>query len=144
MKTTSKSVTSELSACKKTALIWQELARTGDKYKESAIIKVFSSDPYFSNDCPCCEFVGDTESYDGIKLDDTLNNCPACPMKDFWPSNMPFYMCCDEKSEDDFIGIFMMWTDAEKFKDRRKHATTIYHLALEASEYWQGMKDMNS
>jgi len=138
MKTSSKIVTSELSACKKTALIWRELARTGDYDKMNAIEKVSPPNYYFSNDCPCCEFVGE------IELDDILDNCPACPMKDFWPSNMPFYMCCDEKSEDDSIGIYMLWVEAEKLENRCKYATTIYHLALEASEYWQGMKDMNS
>jgi len=139
MKTPSKIVTSELSACKKTALIWQELARTGDNDKEDAVMKVFSFDPYFSNDCPCCEFVGE------IELDrDILENCPTCPMKDFWPSDMPFYMCCDKESEDDSIGIYMLWVDAEELEDRCKYATVIYHLALEASEYWQGIKDMNT
>ena len=137
MKTSSKIVTSELSACKKTALLWQELARTGDD-KMDAIERVFSLTYYFSNDCPCCEFVGE------IELDNILENCPVCPMKDFWPSNMPFYMCCDKESDDDDLGIYMLWVEAETLEDRCKYATTIYHLAIEASEYWQGMKDMNS
>ena len=144
MKTFSKTVTSELSACKKTALIWQELARTGANDKMDAIEKVFSPASYFSNDCLCCEFVDDIEIDAGIELDGPFKNCPACPMKDFWPSTMPFYTCCDKESEDDCSGIFMLWVDAEELEDHRKYATTIYHLALEASEYWQGMKDMNS
>jgi len=139
MKTSSKIVTSELSACKKTALIWQELAQTGNNDKYSTMMKIFSPDHYFSNDCPCCEFVGNTETNNEI-----LNNCPACPMKDFWSSNMPFYMCCDKESDDDEIGIYMLWVDSEDLEDRRKYASTIYHLAIEASKYWQGMKDMNT
>lgn len=136
MQTNSKIVTSDLSACKKTAMIWKELSRTGSEYKEEAIIAVFSNNPWFNNDCPCCEFAGHDEQKNV--------NCHICPMKDFWQSNSNSYMCSYIYMSNELHAIYLLWAYEETIEKRKIYATTIYHMALEASEYWQGMKDMNT
>lgn len=127
-----KKVTSEISACRKTLLLWNELAKTGSTTKHVASKKLFGR-VYYHNNCPCCEFSLD-EGYDWISTDE---DCQTCPLQGFWGPKIEPYAC-----ESNSTSPWGLWINSDN-GGRKVLAAGIASLAREALEYWEAMRDMN-
>jgi len=129
MKTISTKVTSMKSACRRAALLWKELARTGSSGKCNTYDDLFN-DRYIKFCCPCCEF-----NKEALDLDFEEKRCDQCPMFGFWSSNDKGFFDCEDNA-------YGEWTAVEK-DETKKFASIIHSQALAALEYWESMQEMN-
>lgn len=148
-------ITSEISACKKTMLLWHEIAEfikshKGTKkktiYKDIFMIKecmvIALKMEGIANDCPCCEFA----EVNSVKKPYELGQqCNTCPLKDYWlqdviepakPSRIVDGFWCEWEGSP--------YSELSTSGDLTKEcAETISNYAFEALEYWTAMRDMN-
>jgi hypothetical protein len=131
-------IKSEISACRKTAYIWNILALDASYFKSQAV-EVALGRRYVGmvNQCPCCDFAINPEN------EDEDEDCSLCPLAGFWPSSATAFMCEDKKNYGDDRGIYRMWLIEERRHEMRVLAGKIRNIALQGLEYWQAMKDMN-
>lgn len=128
----SKFVTSEISACRKTLKLWEELQER-QTYEKTAISIMLFKEKYI-NFCPCCEFSKNKNKKYNV-------DCSICPLSDFWLTNnseSDKMFRCEQKGSS-----YLLFSDCNNNDEMIEGIDGVVVAAMKALDYWKSLKEMN-
>ena len=100
--------------------LWDDLARTGRKYKmDWPGFETYDEMLYW---CPCCEFT--KKKHGRTKV--FVPQCSLCPLLEYWMKSLYYSKSNNTGCPCENIGSpYRSWAEAKSVKDRKKYAGII-------------------